>query len=67
MVLAELAKGRMRSKIPHSPMRCAAVSASRHHGVLVRQILAHVDFLDAQLADLDEQITTRVADLRADH
>jgi hypothetical protein len=29
--------------------------------VLVGQILAHVDFLDAQLADLDAQITVRVA------
>jgi hypothetical protein len=31
------------------------------YGVLVGQILAHVDFLDAQLADLDAQITARVA------
>ena len=33
-----------------------------HHGVLVRQILAHIDFLDRQLAELDEQITTLVVD-----
>jgi hypothetical protein len=31
------------------------------YGVLVGQILAHVDFLDAPLADLDAQITARVA------
>ena len=52
----------MRSKIP------ALIDALRgsfrvaHHGVLVRQILAHIDFLDHQLAELDEQITTLVAD-----
>ena len=66
VVLAELAKGRMRSKIPALTDALRGSFRVCHHGVLVRQILAHVDFLDAQLAEIDEQITTRV-DLRADH
>ena len=45
VVLAELAKGRMRSKIP------ALIEALEnrwvaHHSALARQILAHIDFLD---------------------
>lgn len=60
-VLAELAKGRMRSKIPALTDALRGSFRVCHHGVLVRQILAHVDFLDGQLADLDEQITIRVA------
>jgi transposase len=44
-VLAELAKGRLRPKIP--ALREALVHRFRleHHGVLVAQMLAHVDFL----------------------
>ena len=61
VVLAELAKGRMRSKIPALTDALRGSFRVCHHGVLVRQILAHVDFLDAQLAEIDEQITTRVA------
>jgi len=34
-----------------------------HHGVLVAQILAQIDFLDRQLADIDEHISALVADL----
>ena len=51
----------MRSKIPALTDALRGSFRVSHHGVLVRQILAHVDFLDAQLAELDEQITTRVA------
>jgi len=60
VVLAELAKGRMRSKIPALTDALRGSFRVCHHGVLVRQILSHVDFLDAQLAEIDEQITTRV-------
>ena len=61
VVLAELAKGRMRSKIPALTDALRGSFRVSHHGVLVRQILAHVDFLDGQLADLDAEITTRVS------
>ena len=62
VVLADLAKGRMRSKIPALTDALRGSFRVSHHGVLVRQILAHIDFLDHQLAELDEQITTLVAD-----
>ena len=44
VMLAELAKGRLRSKIP--ALREALTGAFRveHHGLLVRQMLAHIDF-----------------------
>lgn len=53
--LAELAKGRMRAKIP------ALVEAleSRwvvHHSTVARQILAHIDFLDSTIEALTAEI-----------
>jgi transposase len=62
-VLAELAKGRMRSKIPQPVDALRGNFRIEHHGVLVAQILAQVDFLDRQLADIDEHISALVADL----
>lgn len=58
--LAELAKGKMRAKIP------ALVEAleSRwvgHHSVVARQILAHIDFLDSTIDALTAEIVERVA------
>jgi transposase len=64
VVLADLAKGRMRSKIPALTDALRGSFRVSHHGLLVRQILAHIDFLDHQLAELDEQIITLVADIR---
>jgi transposase len=55
-VLAELAQGNLR----HRKAELAAVMQGRfrrdHHGLLVGQILTHVDFLDGQIAELDERI-----------
>lgn len=59
-VLAELAKGRMRSKIP----ALVEVLESRwvaHHATVARQILAHIDFLDDTIATLTAEIVERVA------
>jgi transposase len=58
--LAELAKGRLRSKIP--ALRQALTSTFRvaHHGVLVAQMLAHVDFLDEAIVELDARISATV-------
>jgi transposase len=58
-VLAGLAKGRMRSKIP------ALVDALEshwmsHHSVVARQILAHIDFLDDTIETLSTDIVERV-------
>ena len=63
VLLAELAKGRMRSKIPQLVDALRGNFRIDHHGVLVAQILAQVDFLDRQLADIDEHIGALVADL----
>ncbi|MQA92950.1 MAG: IS110 family transposase, partial [Gemmatimonas sp.] len=63
-VLAELAKGRMRPKIP------ALVEAleSRwvaHHSTVARQILAHIDFLDDTIDTLTAEIVERVVPFEA--
>jgi transposase len=63
VALAELAKGRVRSKIPQLVDALCGNFRLDHHGVLVAQILAQVDFLDRQLADIDEHISALVADL----
>jgi transposase len=51
-VLAELARGRLRPKIP--ALREALTHRFRleHHGVLLAQLLAHVDFLEESLAEI---------------
>lgn len=63
-VLAELAKGRMRPKIP------ALIEALEnrwlsYHSVVARQILAHIDFLDATIDTLNTEIVERVIPFRA--
>lgn len=54
-VLAELAKGRMRPKIP------ALVEAlegrwGRQHSVVAKAIIAHIDFLDTTIDELSDEI-----------
>ena len=57
-VLADLAKGKMRQKIPR--LEEALVGRfSAHHAVIARQVLAHVDFLDASVAELDQAVRER--------
>ena len=59
-VLAELAGGRMRTKLP--ALRHALVGHFRpHHAFLLRQILAHLDYLDAAEAALSERIEALLA------
>ena len=54
--LAELARGRMRSK--RAELEKALEGRVReHHRFLLAKHLLHIDFLDEQLADYDEQIT----------
>jgi transposase len=60
--LAELAKGRLRAKIPALRLALRGSFQVEHHGILVAQILAHVDFLDESIAELDARIETAVAD-----
>jgi transposase len=59
VVLAELAKGRMRSKIP----ALTEALESRwiaHHTTLARQIVAHIDFLDTTIDTLTGEIVERL-------
>lgn len=54
-VLADLAQGKLRRKLP--ALREALVGRFRkHHGLLVSQLLAHLDYLDEALEDLTAQI-----------
>lgn len=63
-VLAELAKGRMRPKIP------ALIEALEnrwvaHHSAVARQILAHIDFLDTTIDTLTAEIVERLVPFQA--
>jgi transposase len=59
-VLADLAKGRLRAKLP--ALREALEGRfDRLHAVWVGAILAHLDFLDEQIASLTETIGEQIA------
>lgn len=58
-VLADMAKARMRSKIPALAEALVGRFAA-HHGVVARAILDHVDFLDINIARLDEEVASRL-------
>jgi transposase len=65
-VLAELAKGRMRKKIPQLQEALASRFDVTHHGVLVAGLLAHIDALDQATGNLEARIgiaTAPYADL----
>ena len=56
-VLADLARGRLRKKLP--ALRQALVGRFRgHHAFLVAQILAHLDYLDEAIEAVSTQIDT---------
>ncbi len=59
--LAELAKSRMRPKIPRLREALASRFQIEHHGVMVAQLLAHIDTLDAAIQSLDERIESVLA------
>jgi transposase len=59
-VLADLARGRLRTKLP--ALRAALTGRFRpHHAFLLGQILAHLDYLDEAITEL----TTRIEELLA--
>ncbi len=60
-VLAALAKGRLRSKLPALRAALAGRFRTDHHGLLVAQILAHVDYLDETIAVLSARIQQVIA------
>jgi transposase len=59
-ILAELARGRLRSKIP--ALREALEGRfCAHHGLMVGRMLAHVDYLDESIAELSMEIERVIA------
>jgi transposase len=63
--LAELARGRLRAKIPALREALAGRFRVSHHGQLVAQMLAHIDFLDAAIAELDATLELAAAPFAA--
>lgn len=59
-VLAELAKGKMRPKIP-ALTEALTGHFGAHHAVAAQRILGHLDFLDETIAALTVQIDVRTA------
>ena len=63
-VLAELAQGKLRKKIP--ALREALVGYfDRQHALIVSAILAHLDFLDEQIQLLSDEIEAQLAPFAA--
>jgi transposase len=62
--LAELAKGKMRPKVP-ALTEALAGHFGTHHAVACRRILAHLDFLNDTIGALTEQIDARTAAFEA--
>ncbi len=60
-VLAALAKGRLRTKLPALREALAGRFRTDHHGLLVAQILAHIDYLDETIATLSARIQQVIA------
>ena len=63
-VLAELAKGKMRAKIPDLSMALEGRFGD-HHALMCRLHLDHIDHLEAMLARLDAQIEAMMTPFRA--
>src|SRR5215208_7443442 len=60
-VLAALAKGRLRTKLPALRAALAGRFRTDQHGLLVAQILAHIDDLDETIAVLSARIQQVIA------
>jgi transposase len=59
-VLAELAKGALRKKLP-ALRQALAGTFKPHHTLIVSHILAHLDYLDEAIANLSAEIERRLA------
>jgi transposase len=57
--LAQMAIGRMRNKLPELTEALAGHFGAHHAGV-ARQILDHIDFLDAGIAAISEEVAVRI-------
>jgi len=59
-VLAELARGRLRAKLP-ALRQALAGNLKPHHTLIITHILAHLDYLDETIAILTEEVEKRLA------
>ena len=58
--LAKLARGKLKGKI--SDLRqCVPGRFNRHHAAMTRELLAHIDYLDAAVARLDARVEAMIA------
>ncbi len=64
-IMAELAKGRMRAKIPLLEQALTGLMRDHHRRLLALQ-LAHIDFLDEQIDALSAEITRCLGELEAE-
>jgi transposase len=64
VTMAELAKGRLRGKIPALEQALTGLVRAHHRRLLAMQ-LAHIDFLDEQIESLSAEITRGLTDLSA--
>jgi transposase len=62
--MAQLARGRLRNKIPELEKALTGV-VEAHHRFLLGKQLAHVDFLDEQVADLSAEIARQLEEMSA--
>jgi len=63
-VLAEMAKSRMRTKIPQLEEALSG-NFGPHHAVVCRQVIDHIDFLDRSIATLTTEIAALLAPFEA--
>jgi transposase len=59
--LADLARGRLREKIPQLTDALAGRFRARHHGFLAAHLLQRIDLCDEQIAELDDRIEVMLA------
>jgi transposase len=60
--MAELARGRLRSKIPELEKALTGLVESHHRFLLSKQ-LAHIDFLDEQVIDISTEIARQLEEM----
>lgn len=64
VVLAQMAKSRMRSEIPELEEALSGHFGD-HHAVVCRKVIDHIDHLDAAIAELTSEITRRLVPFEA--
>jgi transposase len=60
--MAQLAKGRLRNKLPELEKALTGL-VREHHRFLLSSQLAHMDFLDEQIATMSEEIERRIQEM----